>query len=151
MGVLDDVFKDVGFVAALVIVIILATALQLSGVWATMLIAGVFGGFFTRRYSRAFLAGFLGVGIAWSIIFVYLAAATPAIAIAGFFIGLLGLSENLGVAVIVIATVIGALLGGFGGVLGRAVFELVESVGVKKPQGEAAASRAESTSNEQSE
>lgn len=128
---LDKVFKDLGFIPALVIVIVLAIALQLSGVWATMLIAGAFGGFFTRRYLRAFLAGFLGVGIAWSILFIYLVITTPAIAIAGFFIGLLGLSKDFGIAVIAIAIVFGGLLGGFGGVLGRAVVELVEPLGEK--------------------
>jgi len=134
MGMLKDGFKDAGFVPALIIVIVLAIALQLTGVWVTMLIAGAFGGLFTRRHLRAFLAGFLGVGVAWSIIFLYLIGTTPAIAIAGFFIGLLGLGENLGIIVIVIAIIIGALLGGFGGIMGRAVFELVESRGVKEAQ-----------------
>jgi len=73
------------------------------------------------------MAGFLGVGMAWSIIFIYLVATTPAIAIAGFFIDLLGLSESFGIAVIVISIAIGALLGGFGRLMGRAVSELVAS------------------------
>lgn len=113
--------------------IVLAVVLQFSGAWAAMLIAGVFGGFFTRRYLRAFLAGFLGVGIAWSIMFLYLVATTPALAIAGFFIGLLGLSENLGVAVILIAIMVGALLGGFGAILGRTVCELVARLSSREP------------------
>lgn len=136
MGILKNGFKDVGFVPALIIVVVLAIALQLTGLWVTMLIAGAFGGFFTRRYSRAFLAGFLGVGIAWSIVFLYLMATTPATAIAEFFIGLLGLSENFAVTVIAIAIFVGALLGGFGGVMGRAVFELVQSRVVKEAQAE---------------
>ncbi len=130
---LENVFKDLGFAPALVVVIVLAITLQLSGAWAAMLIAGVFGGFFTRRYLRAFLVGFLGVGIAWSIIFLYLVATTPALAIAGFFVGLLGLSENLGVAVILIAIVVGALLGGFGAILGRTVHELVTRLSAREP------------------
>ena len=83
-------------------------------------------------YLRAFLAVFLGAGIAWSILFTYLVVTTPAIAIAGFFIGLLGVSKDFGIAVIGIAIVLGGLLGGSGGVLGRAVVELVEPLGAKK-------------------
>ena len=149
---LDKVFKDLGFAPALVIVIVLAIALQLSGVWATMLIAGAFGGFFTRRYLRAFLVGFLGVGIAWSVMFTYLVVTTPAIAIASFFVGLLGLSKDFGVAVIVIAIVVGTLLGGFGCVLGRAVVELVEPLGAKKTHpGESVDARPENSPNSDSE
>jgi len=149
---LNKVFKDLGFVPALVVVIVLAMALQLSGVWATMLVAGAFGGFFTRRYLRAFLAGFLGVGITWSILFTYLVVTTPAIEIASFFIGLLGMSKDFGIAVIVIAIVLGGLLGGFGGVLGRAVVELVEPLGEKMTHtGENVDARPENSPNSDNE
>jgi len=143
MAILKEGFKDVGVVPALIIVIVLAIALQLTGAWVTMLVAGAFGGLFTRRHLRAFLAGFLGVGVAWSIIFLYLISTTPVIAISGFFIGLLGLSGNLGVIVIVIAIIIGALLGGFGGVMGRAVLELVESRGIRSIETEEARSQSQ--------
>ncbi|MHA1939578.1 MAG: hypothetical protein ACW97O_15320 [Candidatus Thorarchaeota archaeon] len=90
MRKIDDIFPNLGFVPALIIVIVLGIALQLSGVWMTMLIAGGFGGLFTRRHRHSFLAGFLGVGIAWTGIFAYLTATAQAMAVAEFFIGLLG-------------------------------------------------------------
>jgi hypothetical protein len=125
MSVLDRVFKDIGFIPTLAIVIILGLLLQLTGAWITMLIAGMFGGFFMKRNSRAFLVGFLGIGIAWSIIFVYLVITTPAIAIAGFFVNMLGLNENFVITPIIISVLIGALFGGLSGVFGSAVLELI--------------------------
>jgi hypothetical protein len=132
MNILNRVFKDMDFLPALLIVAILGLALQLTGAWVTMLFAGVFGGFFTKRYSKAFLVGFLGVGIAWSIIFAYLVVTSPALAIAGFFINMLGLNESFSITLIVFSILIGALLGGFSGVLGRAVLELVEELSAEK-------------------
>jgi len=122
---IDDIFPDLGFVPALIIVIVIGIALQLSGAWITMLIAGVFGGLFTRRHRYAFLAGLLGVAIAWTGIFAYLAATAQAMAIAEFFIGLLGLG-GMGWLVIVISVMLGAFLGGFGGLFGRSLVEFID-------------------------
>jgi len=126
MQKIDDIFPDVGVIASMVIVVVIAIALQLSGVWITMIIAGGFAGLFTRRHRSSFLAGFLGVGIAWTILFLYLIFTAQALAIAEFFISLLGISG--GVIVIVISIIIGALLGGFGGLLGRSIIELLDEV-----------------------
>jgi len=130
MRKIDDIFPNIGFIPALIIVVVLAIALELSGAWITMLIAGVFGGLFTRRTSRAFLAGFLGVGLAWGVLFLYLSLTAQAMAIANMFIGLLGL-HGIGWLVIAISTLIGALLGGFGGLLGRSLVELIDEVSNK--------------------
>ncbi|MFX1416943.1 MAG: hypothetical protein ACFFC0_09020 [Promethearchaeota archaeon] len=133
---IDDVFPALGFFPALIIVIVVGIALQLSGAWITMLIAGVLGSLFTRRHRHSFLAGLLGVGIAWGLIFAYLAATAQAMAIADFFISQLGLS-GMGWLVIVISVLLGALLGGFGGLLGRSVVELIDefSSGGEQPIG----------------
>ncbi|MFW9892349.1 MAG: hypothetical protein ACFFFO_09115 [Candidatus Thorarchaeota archaeon] len=125
MGKIDDTIPDVGFLAALVITIVFGIAFQLAGDWKLMLIAGALGALFVRRIRKAFLVGFLGVGLAWAIIFVYLVFNAQAMAVANIFIGLLGL-EGLGVVVIVISVLIGALLGGFGGMLGRALYEFID-------------------------
>ncbi len=125
MRKIDDVFPALGFFPTLIIVIVVGIALQLSGAWITMLIAGVLGSLFTRRHRHSFLAGLLGVGIAWGLIFAYLAATAQAMAIADFFISQLGLS-GMGWLVIVISVLLGALLGGFGGLLGRSVVELID-------------------------
>ena len=125
MGKIDDTIPDIGFLAALVITIVFGLALQLAGDWKLMLIAGALGALFVRRKRIAFLVGFLGVGLAWTILFVYLSVTAQAMAVAEIFIGLLDLS-GLGILVIVISVLIGAMLGGFGGMLGRALYELLD-------------------------
>ncbi|MFW9927277.1 MAG: hypothetical protein ACFFDM_11005 [Candidatus Thorarchaeota archaeon] len=125
MGKIDDTIPNIGFLAALVLTIVFGLALQLAGDWKLMLIAGALGALFVRRIRNAFFVGFLGVGLAWTILFVYLALTAQAIVVANVFIGLLGL-EGLGAVVIVISVLIGALLGGFGGILGRALYELID-------------------------
>lgn len=125
MGKIDDTIPDIGFLPALVITIVIGIALQLTGDWKLMLIAGALGALFVRRIRKAFLIGFLGVGLAWSLLFVYLSMTAQAMTVANFFISLLGL-DGLGALVIVISVLIGALLGGFGGMLGRALYEFID-------------------------
>ena len=148
MRKIDDIFPNLGFVPALVIVIVVGIALQLSGAWITMLIAGVFGGFFTRRHRLALLAGLLGVGIAWTCFFAYLAATAQAMAIADFFIALLGLT-GMGWLVIVISVLLGALLGGFGGLLGRSVVEFIDEFASGTEQAPASDEPVEETAPEE--
>ena len=125
MGKIDDTIPELAFFPALVITIVFGIALQLAGDWKLMLIAGALGALFVRRIRKAFLLGFLGIGLAWSILFVYLSMTAQAMNVANIFIGLLGL-EGLGIVVIVISVLIGALLGGFGGMLGRALYEFID-------------------------
>ncbi|MHA1907456.1 MAG: hypothetical protein ACW98Y_09200 [Candidatus Thorarchaeota archaeon] len=126
MPKIDDIFPDVGVIAAMIIVTVIGIALQLSGAWITMIIAGGFAGLFTRRHRHSFLAGFLGVALAWTILFIYLILTAQAIAVGEFFINLLGISG--GALVIAISILLGALLGGFGGVFGRSVIELLDEI-----------------------
>ena len=130
MRKLDDIFPILGFIKALIVVIVLAIALELSGAWITMLIAGAFGGLFTRKTSHAFLVGLLGVGLAWGCLFLYLTMTAQAIAIANIFIGLLGL-HGMGALVLFVSILIGALLGGFGGLLGRSLVEVIDDMSGK--------------------
>ncbi len=125
MGKIDDTIPDIGFLPALVITIVFGIVFQLTGDWKMMLIAGALGALFVRRIRIAFFVGFLGVGLAWSLLFVYLLMTAQAMTVANFFISLLGL-DGLGALVIAISVLIGALLGGFGGMLGRSLFELVD-------------------------
>jgi len=127
MKKLDDVFPHFNFPKLVLVIAVIAIALQLSGAWVTMFIAGALGALLTRRHRTAFFAGFIGVAIAWSAIFIYLSLIAQALVIAEFFIGLLGLS-GLGWLVIVISVILGALLGGFGGLLGRSVVELIDEL-----------------------
>jgi len=125
MGKIDDTMPDIGFLPALVITIVFGIVFQFTGDWKMMLIAGALGALFVRRIRKAFFVGFLGVGLAWSLLFVYLLMTAQAMTVANFFISLLGL-DGLGVLVIVISVLIGALLGGFGGILGRSLYEFVD-------------------------
>ncbi len=127
MSRIDDLFPNIGIIPSAIIVAVVGAALQLSGQWILMLLAGFVGALFTRKYLHSFAAGFIGIALAWSGIFVFLIVAAQALEIADFFIGLLGFS-GLGFIVILISVLIGALLGGFGGILGRAVLELVDEI-----------------------
>lgn len=125
MGKIDDTIPELRFLPALVITIVFGIVFQLAGNWMLMLFAGAIGALFVRRIRRAFLNGFLGIGLAWGLLFVYLAVTAQAMAVANVFIGLLGL-EGLGFIVIIISVLFGAMLGGFGGMLGRALYELID-------------------------
>ncbi len=127
MGKIDDTVPKLAFLPALVITTLFGIALQLAGDWKLMLVAGALGALFVRRFRIAFLIGFLGIGIAWSILFVFLSMTAQAMAVANIFIGLLGL-EGLGALVIAISVLIGAMLGGFGAMLGRALYEFIDEI-----------------------
>ncbi|MHA2205323.1 MAG: hypothetical protein ACXADL_06965 [Candidatus Thorarchaeota archaeon] len=127
MRKIDEIIPELGFFPALIIVIVLGIALELSGVWMTMIIAGTLGALFVRRHRHAFLAGFLGVAISWTVLFLVLTMTSQASVIAEFFIGLLGIT-GLGWLVMVISILVGALLGAFGGLLGRSVYELIDEL-----------------------
>ncbi len=137
MKKLDYLFPHFNFPTLVLVITGIAIILQFSGAWVTMLIAGALGALFTRRHRTAFFAGFIGVAIAWTVIFVYLSLTAQALVIAEFFIGLLGLS-GMGWLVIVISVLLGALLGGFGGLLGRSVVELVDELIPSETSSEAA-------------
>lgn len=137
MRKLDDIFPHFNFLILVLVITVIAIVLQLSGAWVTMLIAGALGALFARRHRTAFFAGFIGVAIAWTAIFVYLSLTTQALVIAEFFIGLLGLL-GMGWLVIVISILLGALLGGFGGLLGRSVVDLVDELIPAETSSEAA-------------
>ena len=127
MNKIDEIFPELGVIPAMIITVAIGAALQLSGAWITMIMAGVLGSLFVRRHRIAFLVGFVGVFVAWLVLFIYLILTAQALVIADFFLGLLGLS-GLGWLVIIISCLIGGLLGGFGGLLGRSVVELVDEL-----------------------
>ncbi len=127
MRKIDDMIPRYGFVSSLLVVITLGVLLQLSLSWITMPLVGLVGALFTRRHKRSFYLGFLGVSIAWSIIFAYLSVSGRALITADFFISMVGLS-GMGWLVIVISVIIGGLLGGFGGLVGRSLVEVVDEI-----------------------
>jgi len=73
--------------------------------------------------------GLLGIGIAWALIFAYLSVTAQAMAIAEFFIVLLAETlSGMGWLVTVISVLLGALLGGFGGLFGRSLVEIIDAL-----------------------
>jgi hypothetical protein len=127
MKKVDEIFPDLGFIPALIITLVISAALQLGGAWIAMLVAGAVGSLFVRRHRTAFLIGFVGAFAGWLVLFFYLILTAHALIIADFFLGLLGLS-GLGWLVIVISCLMGGLLGGFGGIVGRSVVEVIDEL-----------------------
>ncbi|MHA1939774.1 MAG: hypothetical protein ACXABV_19180 [Candidatus Thorarchaeota archaeon] len=105
--------------------LLIALPLQLIGYWTLMILAGIAGGVTVKRYRHAFIAGFLGVATAWSIIFVFLNAFAQAYVIGEFFAALIGL-PGFGRWIVSLSILIGGLLGASGSILGRAIVELIE-------------------------
>ena len=102
MRKIDDTFPELNFFQALVLTIIFGIVFQFTGQWILMLFVGALGALFVRRIRKAFLLGFLGVGLAWTILFIYLTVTAQAMEVANVFIGLLGL-YGMGILVIVIS------------------------------------------------
>ncbi|MHA1742252.1 MAG: hypothetical protein ACTSVD_09195 [Candidatus Thorarchaeota archaeon] len=123
---IDDMFPETGVLPAVAVVFVVALALEMTGVWLMMLVAGAFAALFTRRAIASFLAGATGVGMAWLAIFVYLIATAHALEVAEFFAGLLGLT-GAGTAVIAVSVLIGSLLGGCGAFRTRLLIEVWDS------------------------
>ncbi len=124
---IDDRLPVLNLVPAVIVVIVLAAVLEMTGIWVTMFIAGGIGALFLRRTLYAFVAGFVGVAVAWTLIFLYLIITAQALGVAEVFAALLGL-RGMGGLVIVISILLGGLAGGLGGVLSRASIELIDDL-----------------------
>ena len=94
--------------------------------------AGIAGGVTVKKFRNAFIAGFLGVGTAWAIIFLILNTFAQAYAIGEFFAVLIGL-PGFGRAIVSISILIGGLLGASGAIVGRAIMELLQDVRPEAP------------------
>ena len=109
------------------VTLLIALPLQLIGHWAPMIPTGFVGGLTVRKMRHAFIARFLGVATAWSIIFVYLNTFAQAYVIGEFFATLIGL-PGFGRWIISLSILSGGLLGASGAIVGRAVLELAEEL-----------------------
>ncbi|MFX0054571.1 MAG: hypothetical protein ACFFAX_06715 [Promethearchaeota archaeon] len=106
---------------------LLALPLQLVGHWTLMILAGLAGGVTVKTYRNAVIAGFLGVGTAWAIIFLFLTTFAQAYTIGEFFAAIIGL-PGFGRAIVSISILIGGLLGASGAIAGRAIVELLQDM-----------------------
>ncbi|MHA1961565.1 MAG: hypothetical protein ACW99U_15190 [Candidatus Thorarchaeota archaeon] len=131
-GSFERVFLDTGIFHGYMTTLLLAFILQQTGLWILMIPAGVLGAVFTKRILHAFAAGFLGVGTAWSFIFLFLNYYGQAYVVGEFFATLIG-APGFGRFIVSLSILIGGLLGGSGGVAGRTFFDLVEELRRRTP------------------
>ncbi|MFW9831211.1 MAG: hypothetical protein ACFFD8_05505 [Candidatus Thorarchaeota archaeon] len=92
--------------------------------WPGCILGAVLGGFFTIRYSRAAVIGFLAGLTAWGLL-VGIHAIFGGIAVLDLFGALAGL-EGMGSVLAIIIVLIGGLLGLGGSLLGNALFSIFE-------------------------
>jgi hypothetical protein len=123
---------ETGIYHGYIFTFLLALPLQLVGHWSLMIMAGIAGGVTVKKFRNAFIAGFLGVGTAWAIIFLILNTFAQAYAIGEFFAVLIGL-PGFGRAIVSISILIGGLLGASGAIVGRAIMELLQDVRPEAP------------------
>jgi hypothetical protein len=126
-GSFERLFLDTGVFHGYMTTTLLAFILQQTGFWVLMIPAGFVGAIFTKRILHAFAAGFLGVGTAWSGIFLFLNYYGQAYVVGEFFATLIGV-PGFGRFIVSLSILIGGLLGGFGGVLGRTSLDLLEEI-----------------------
>ena len=117
-------FHDTGIGHSFLITTLIALGLQLLGQWALMILAGTFGCLYVKRHSHAFIAGFLGVASAWSILFVILVQFSQAYVVAELFASLIGV-PGLGRFIVSLSILIGGLLGGSGALVGYSIIDLI--------------------------
>lgn len=89
--------------------------------WWVILPAGIIGGLFYVKMSRAILVGFLANGVAWILFLLYYAIfVPPSLYIADIFLSTAGLN-GFGWLAIILTILIGAIGGGIGGSIGSAI------------------------------
>ncbi|MBD3404633.1 MAG: hypothetical protein GF411_00680 [Candidatus Lokiarchaeota archaeon] len=135
MNKIDTLLPEIELIPTIIIVTVIGIVFQLAGSWVLMIVAGFIGALLVRSSKKAFIAGFVGIALAWTVLFSYLILAAQALAIADLFIGLLGL-DGLGWLVIVISVCFGSLLGGFGALFGRALIETLDDLMDDGPESE---------------
>lgn len=110
----------------LLISLVAAVLLELTGYWQTMLVAGLLGGLWVGGSRRGFLAGALGTLLAWGGYLAYFALTDPLLELSQIFMGIAGVEGN-GTAFIPIALalLVTFLLGGAGGWLGGVLIPTV--------------------------
>ena len=121
----ENLFIKTGILQGYLLCTLLALILQITGSWILMIPAGIVGGVFTKRLVHAFITGFLGVGAAWSILFLIQNTFAQAYVVAEFFATLIGM-PGMGRWIVSLSILIGGFLGGSGGIVGRAIAELAE-------------------------
>ena len=92
-----------------------------------MIFAGAVSSLFVKRHRHAFLGGFLGGALAWSILFIIHVQFFLAYEIGEFFASIIG-AAGFGRYVVSISIILGGLLGGSGALVGWSFIELLNEV-----------------------
>jgi hypothetical protein len=129
MGITDFFEKKQNFLVGLLVSLGLGLLLQLFGfiwvyAWILMVVAGFVGGFMIKSSGLGFLAGFLGVLGSWLIYFIIYMFQGPFLEFSNLLASVLGLGE-LGFVVILLALIVGGVIGGLGGLNGHFIAELI--------------------------
>ncbi|MFX1559693.1 MAG: hypothetical protein ACFFBL_03830, partial [Promethearchaeota archaeon] len=121
----EKYMHETGIGHSYLITTFVALGFQLLGQWALMILAGALGCFYVKRHVHAFIAGFLGVATAWSILFVVLVQFFQGYIIAEFFAALIG-APGFGRFIVSLSILLGGLLGGSGALVGYSFIDLVD-------------------------
>ena len=122
--------EEQSFFRGFLVTVFVAGALQMLGMfwtytWILMVIAGFLGGFLVKKAGKGFLAGFLGVIVAWALFLGIFQIIGPMYEFANVLAGLFGLT-GMGFIVLILAlVVIGGLIGGLGGLNGHFIAALL--------------------------
>ena len=98
-----------------------------------MILAGALGCFYVKQHIHAFIAGFLGVAGAWSILFVILVQFSQAYVVSELFASLIGV-PGFGHFIVSLSILIGGFLGGSGALVGYSIIDLVRELNLKKQE-----------------
>jgi len=95
-----------------------AEVLLLTGTWQLAYLAGFLAGMFASRWGRAALLGALGVASAWAAYLAYVFAFGQGLPLANLVGAILGAGEGAWWLLTLLTIVLGALVGGVGGLTG---------------------------------
>ncbi|MBD3230133.1 MAG: hypothetical protein GF329_18285 [Candidatus Lokiarchaeota archaeon] len=117
------------FLVGFIVTLGLGLLLQLFGfiwayAWILMVVAGFMGGFLIKASGLGFLAGFLGIISGWLIYFIILMFQGPFFEFATLIANVLGLGD-LGIVIIILALLVGGLIGGFGALNGHFIASII--------------------------
>ncbi len=129
MGVKEFFSEKQSFLTGFLITLLAAGLLQIIGLvwtyaWILMVAAGFLGGFLVKKAGKGFLVGLLGVMAAWFIYLLIFSMLGPIWEFTNVLAGLFGLT-GMGVVVVILATLIGGLIGGFGALNGHFIAALI--------------------------
>ena len=118
---LDGGFYELDFLKSCLITAGIGIVLTLTGIWQLVLIAGFVGGFLPKKLKggRGFLIGFVGIVIAWMILFGIYAITTDMIDFfQRFLVEIIGFPLGVSFFALLGCSIVGGMVGGFGGLNG---------------------------------